>query len=196
MPSPSSVTTPYVIIYLFIDVRDFVQTQLYQFSEGFFTVIWASPPCTEYSRAMTGPRPRDLDKADELVSATFACIMYLKPRYFCIENPEGLLRKRPLMQPYSPYLRPVSYCRYGTLFQKNTCLWTNLPIQELHVCTKGTPCKYRKVLGHHVQTAQSGPAGDTPGSGAGKNVHFIPRRLLKTLFAPEVLLSPEELDYR
>eukprot|EP00959_Pyramimonas_sp_CCMP1952_P127543 2667739-Pyramimonas_sp.AAC.1 len=139
---------------------------IFNYHPGRFTFIWASPPCTEYSRATTGPRSRDLEGADELVSSALACIHYLKPRYWCIENPDGLLRTRPLMRPYRPYMLAASYCRYGSPVRKNTCLWTNLPLPEdLHKCCKDTPCRTKRMHGKHLQTAQAGPAGDTPGSG-------------------------------
>eukprot|EP00959_Pyramimonas_sp_CCMP1952_P111933 2341025-Pyramimonas_sp.AAC.2 len=57
---------------------------------------------------MTGrPRPRDLESADELVSSALACINYLQPRYWCIENPEGLLRTRAMMRPCPIFVTSV-----------------------------------------------------------------------------------------
>jgi site-specific DNA-cytosine methylase len=38
------------------------------YETGFFDVIWASPDCTQYSRARTTAKePRNLEKADRLV---------------------------------------------------------------------------------------------------------------------------------
>jgi site-specific DNA-cytosine methylase len=39
------------------------------FRPGFFDLVAASPPCTEYSAAMTR-RPRNMDAADQLVQRT------------------------------------------------------------------------------------------------------------------------------
>ena len=36
---------------------------------GYFDVIWASPDCTQYSRAKTTGAPRDFARADRLVQA-------------------------------------------------------------------------------------------------------------------------------
>lgn len=179
------------------DIRIFATEDMFDYHPGQFTFIWASPPCTEYSRAMTGPRSRDLDGADELVSSALACIQYLKPRYWCIENPEGLLRTRPLMRPYRPYMKAASYCKYGSPVRKNTCLWTNLPLQEeLHRCCKDTPCSTKRKHGKHLQTAQAGPAGDTPGSGPARNMYPIPEQLLRVLLSPTVLLTSDGLGHK
>ena len=46
-----------------IDIMDW---DCRDFPKGFFDVIWASPPCTEYSRAKT-TAPRDIEGANEIV---------------------------------------------------------------------------------------------------------------------------------
>ena len=64
----------------------------------YLDILWASPPCTEHSRAeSTGLRiegalderhpHRDFAKADDNVRATRHVIAQLKPRYWFIENP-------------------------------------------------------------------------------------------------------------
>ena len=163
------------------DIRQFAQTDLFDFPPGYFDVIWASPPCTEYSRALT-TRDRDLQAADQLVAATLACILHLRPRYWFVENPDGLLRTRPLMLPFEPYRQQVSYCHYGTPYRKNTCIWTILPDLQMLSCRAATPCSNRKVLGYHPRTAQSGPSGSTPGSGVREKVYAIPEKLLQHMF--------------
>ena len=52
-----------------------------------FDVIWASPPCTEFSKAMTR-RPRNINSANQIVLKTLDIIEYLNPTYFIIENPK------------------------------------------------------------------------------------------------------------
>ena len=92
---------------------------------GHFDLIWASPVCTEFSRALTR-RPRRLEDGDRLVLKTIEIIGYLRPRWWAVENPRtGLLKSRPYMQAL-PY-NEVSYCMYGFRYQKTTRIWNNLP---------------------------------------------------------------------
>ncbi|KAK3276308.1 hypothetical protein CYMTET_15607 [Cymbomonas tetramitiformis] len=60
-----------------------------QYPPGFFDVIWASPPCTQYSQARTTGGPPDLEGADKSVKCTLDAIEYLKPKHWFLENPEG-----------------------------------------------------------------------------------------------------------
>ena len=56
-----------------------------------FNVIWASPPCTEYSRAKT-TGVRNITLANEITMKTLEIIEHVNPTYFILENPQtGLL---------------------------------------------------------------------------------------------------------
>ena len=92
------------------------------FRPGEFDIVAASPPCTEYSVALS-TRQRRLDAADDLVSRTKAIIAYLKPRLWWIENPRwGLLRTRPVVRDME-YI-DLDYCQFSTSgFQKPTRFW-------------------------------------------------------------------------
>ena len=46
------------------------------FEKGHFDVIWASPDCTQYSRARTTGGPRNYEKADRLVRACRDVVEY------------------------------------------------------------------------------------------------------------------------
>ena len=51
-------------------------------------MIWASPPCTEYSRAKSRYGVRQLDLAKSIVKRTLEIIDYFDPEYYGIENPK------------------------------------------------------------------------------------------------------------
>ena len=68
-----------------------------EYEPGYFDVIWASPPCTEYSCAKT-VGVRDIDKANEIVLRTIEIIEFLNPKYYVIENPQtGKLKDQWMM---------------------------------------------------------------------------------------------------
>ena len=71
------------------DIRRWRYWEVYQ--PGHFQVIAASPPCTEYSTALT-TRKRHLRYADSVAMATVELVRYLAPAKWWIENPRyGLL---------------------------------------------------------------------------------------------------------
>jgi len=94
------------------------------FPVGSFDFVWASPPCTEYSRAKT-TGVRKIEYANSIVLKTIDIIKYLKPKYFVIENPQtGLLKEQVFMFDI-PY-KDVDYCKYGLQYRKRTRLWNNI----------------------------------------------------------------------
>ena len=121
------------------------------FAPGYFDMIWASPPCAEYSRALTR-RPRRLEEAIR----TLELIRDLRPRFWCIENPQtGLLKRRPFMAnlPWSD----VTYCKYGFAYKKATRLWRNLPWEpERGPCASSRCALSRANGGRHPSAAQRG----------------------------------------
>ena len=95
---------------------------LHGVSEIFFTVIALSPPCTEYSLAMTC-RPRKLEEADEIVRAGLNVVDHFEPSFWFLENPQtGLLKDRTFMKPFG-YV-DVDYCQFCSWgYQKPTRIW-------------------------------------------------------------------------
>ena len=118
-----------------------------------FDVIWASPPCTEYSVAKT-VGVRKLDEANAIVKRTIDIIHYFSPRYWMMENPQtGLLKHQAFMADL-PY-NDLDYCKYGMPYRKRTRLWNNI-----EAWTPKPLCK--KDCGHmvgkrHEQSAQQSP---------------------------------------
>lgn len=157
-----------------------------QYPPGFFDVIWASPPCTQYSQARTTGGPPDLVSADNCVQQTLDIIEYFKPQHWFLENPTGrypnALRMRPLMRTLpSPLF--CTYCKYGERYKKPTCIWTSTPPkQPLMRCTAQTPCVCRWATDGHPITAQIGPHPGQEGAHDARAVYPIPAPLLYHLF--------------
>ena len=125
-----------------------------QYPVKHFDMIWASPPCTEYSRAKT-TGIRKIAEANEIVLKTIEIIKYFQPTVFIIENPQtGLLKNQPFMDEFS-YV-DVDYCMYGFNYRKRTRLWNNLVHFQAKKCDKNCG----KMIGNkHIETAQRLPSG-------------------------------------
>ena len=121
-----------------------------------FHVIWASPPCTEYSLAKT-TGVRKIDEANAIVKRTLEIIAYFNPTTWVLENPQtGLLKKQVFMVGL-PYV-DVDYCKYGMPYRKRTRLWTNRNLQLLPLC-KYDCDSLDETKKKHKATAQRMPQG-------------------------------------
>ena len=123
------------------------------FPHGHFDFIWASPPCTEYSKARTRTkRPRNWALADAVVCRTLDIIDDFRPELRLIENPQtGYLKNRPFMP--NILWQDVTYCRYGAPYKKQTRLWGTFPFQLRPICRKHDFCG-NVVDGRHPFRAQ------------------------------------------
>ena len=126
-----------------------------EFPPQHFDVIWASPPCTEYSRAKT-VGVRKIDESNAIVLKVLEIIQYLDPIFFIIENPQsGLLKDQYFMNdiPYDD----VDYCKYGMPYRKRTRLWNNVYGWVPKSLCKRDCDSFEN--GKHKEHAQRGPSG-------------------------------------
>jgi len=126
---------------------------------GHYDFVWASPPCTHYSRARTTAKtPRNLELADSIVQRTLDIIFELAPKAYLMENPQtGLLKTRKVVEGL-PW-RDVCYCKYSDgkrwTYKKQTRLWGNLnDFIPRPVCTRANPCELSAATGKHPDRAQ------------------------------------------
>lgn len=144
-------------------------------------IIWSSPPCTSFSIAavrhhwVDNKTPKS-DKAIlglKIVEKTIEIIQSIKPKYWFIENPRGLLRKQDMMQNLPR--KTVTYCKYGDMRMKPTDIWTNCNFQERPMCSPGNKdC-------HH----EPAPRGSSTGTQGLKNDYErskIPAELFEDIF--------------
>jgi hypothetical protein len=125
------------------------------YPSNYFHAIWASPPCTQYSKAKTRGT-RDITGANAIVQRTLEIIQYFNPPKWFIENPDtGKLKDQEFMNdiPYVVY----DYCRFGYSYRKRTRFWTNMPRTPLlcegaGVCPAMIDRKHRNSCGNGTTT--------------------------------------------
>ena len=148
-------------------------------------IIWASPPCTGFSVASLGhhwtggknayiPATDTVRLVIALAKKTLEIINHLKPKYYFIENPRGVLRKLDFMNDMIRHT--VTYCQYGDDRMKPTDIWTNsLLWVPRKMCKNGDIC--------HIAAPRGSKTG-TQGRGNAYERSKIPELLCK-----EILLS-------
>ena len=134
------------------DIMDF---DYKQYPKDYFSIVWGSPPCTDYSTLQNcwlNRKKADgivytrevmeerMNEADKLVLKTFEIIEYFNPELWCVENPQtGKLKSRDIMKDIPFY--DVSYCMYSDWgYEKKTRIWTNKKDWLNLVCDKSGSC--------------------------------------------------------
>lgn len=150
--------------------------------------LWASPPCEGFSVAAIGrnwnkdgtPKNDRGKLAVEIVLKTLSIIEAVKPTYWFIENPRGMLRKMLFMQEleflmkYDGVRRTVTYCQYGDTRMKPTDIWTNMKHwNPKPICKNGSPC--------HI-AAPRGSVTGTQGLANAVERSRVPRELIVEIF--------------
>jgi len=113
-------------------------------------VIWASPDCRYFSVAVLSqnwakrgplyiPKHDKVWQALEWLDKTLALIAEIRPKYFFIENPRGMMRNVDVMRAIPRHT--VTYCQYGDTRMKPTDIWTNCDTWTPRpACKNGDPC--------------------------------------------------------
>ena len=117
---------------------DILEFDYKQYDRNYFDIVWASPPCVEYSKLQDcwlGRKRKGtlytkesqqicMLEADKLVLKALEIIDYFKPTLWFIENPRGRLKDREIMNGLHYYT--VDYCQYSDWgYKKRTNIWTN-----------------------------------------------------------------------
>lgn len=166
---------------ILIDVLNIPEKDIDTFFGESFDIIWASPPCTEYSKAKSQGK-RNIKYANEVVLKTLKIIKKLNPKIWIIENPQtGLLKNQKFMKDL-PFV-DVSYCKYGLPYRKQTRFWTNLNFKG-KVCNKD--CEF---LVDGIKSKRHIGSAGTGGKGQGHKIYYTNKSFKKE----EKYIIPKEL---
>tara|TARA_R110000751_G_scaffold104338_1_gene199807 strand:+ start:2745 stop:3401 length:657 start_codon:yes stop_codon:yes gene_type:complete len=173
------------------DVMDF---DYRQFPKNTFDIVWASPPCTNYSKLQDGwlgrmrkgelytkeVQEREMNEDDKLVSRTLEIINYFNCLWF-IENPAGSrMKDRIMMKDLPNYI--VDYCMYSDWgYRKRTRIWTNLKGFQAKTCDKNCGNMIGNL--HKTNLGNTERKQKTKGIGTSQQDRYrIPPELVRDLF--------------
>jgi site-specific DNA-cytosine methylase len=153
-----------------------------------FDIIWASPPCTEYSIAKT-IGIRDIEGANNIVQRTLDIIDYFQPRWWIIENPQtGLLKQQSIMN-NKPFV-DVDYCKYGMPYRKRTRLWNNIDEWIPRPLCKRDCNSMNETRTRHLQVAQRGPTKGQPNNrNKQSELYAVPLELVREILVKLIIID-------
>jgi hypothetical protein len=175
-----------------INIMDF---DYKQFDKNEFDIIWASPPCSNYSKLQDGwlgrmrkgeiytkeIQEKEMNNDDKLVLKALEIIDYFKPEYWFIENPaSSKMKDRDFMKDLPFYI--VDYCMYSDWgYRKRTRIWTNKKEWNAKTCNK----KCGNMIGnlHKTNLGNTERKQITKGDGTTQQDRYrIPEELIFSLF--------------
>ena len=166
-----------------------------QYPKNHFDIIWASPPCTNYSklqdcwlgRERKGQiytkeiQEQEMNNDDKLVLKALEIIKYFNPELWFIENPAGSrMKERPFMKPLPFYI--IDYCRYSDWgYKKRTRIWTNKKDWDAKTCNR--KCGNMIDGMHKTNLGNTGARYKTGGKHVVQSEAYrIPENLIYSLF--------------
>ena len=182
--------SPYDKINQIADIFHFDLDKAIKYLDGKPDIIWASPPCEVFSISSVShhwikkeakysffeqdtfiPKSRQAKRGLEIIRLTVDIIQYVKPKYWFIENPRGMLRKMQILKNYKK--RTITYCSYGDERMKPTDIWTNSKWIPKPMCKRS-----ERHLCHH----KSYPRGSSDGNYRKMRRQHIPPKLFVEIF--------------
>ena len=166
-----------------------------QYDKDYFDIIWASPPCTEYSKLQDAwlnrmrkgelytkeIQEKYMTEGDILIKKTLEIINYFDCKYWFMENPQsGRMKDRDIMKGIPFY--DVDYCMYSDWgYRKRTRIWTNKDDFEPKLCDK--QCGNMVGTLHKQNLGNSERQRKTNGNGSSQTDRYrIPEDLISSLF--------------
>lgn len=166
-------------------VSDIMAWNYQQYPPGHFHTVWASPPCTQYSKAKSRG-VRDIAGANAIVQRTLDIIQYFNPDFYLIENPQtGKLKDQEIMDGIPYY--DVDYCQYGKQYRKRTRIWTNITNFEARLCPGAGICSQMTDKKHKLSCG-NGNTFYTEKTVTLHDKYSIPAALLMALLAAMEIL--------
>ena len=169
--------------------------------------LWASPPCTTFSVASLGhhwtggkeayiPKTEECKRGLRILDQTIKNISLIKPKYWVVENPRGVMRKviGALFEKYgliNVRHNTITYCSYGDIRMKPTDLWCNFDWKTKPICKNYKYDKEGNIINKHChhESARRGTKTGTQGLKDNKERSVIPPEIFEELFNQEEFIE-------